>query len=211
MKVDLEQTKGLGQVLEDLSTQYHAVGSKFHQLRSVKEGHYNVDIEPVRYQYQDETGFSVRLTPEELASAPKSIQMVMYDLGLSEERNPLSLPLEPDITLEVVLKGIDLPLDRAYGFSWTLMPNEITADRVGLTLSERGVEVHGPRERVFDGVHQYVHALYGRGEAVYNIYSRQLSSSSYDSRHPFMVQILTDAANWTVDIVNNRKKDSTAG
>jgi hypothetical protein len=199
-----EQTTELGPKgwiaeVENLPQRLTEAGKKLHSFRNVTGSEFDPQVNVDRNDFFDTLLILFSPTPEELEKAPQAIKMVLEDLGLSQQE---------EIKVKIILNEVAQDPKWHHNFNLTLGPNEVTADKIGISLSSLGgISVFGPTTKRFDGIHQYVNAFYGRGAHVNEIYVG-LGSVFTGWPHPFMAEILSSGADWITDILNNRRKPS---
>lgn len=150
---------------ENLYGRVREAAKHLHDFRELKPEDFD-GIETEKPYGGDNLMISLNLTNEELTEAPQSIRMLMNDLGIADSDN---------VALVVELGGVSRDIEWHHAFSFTIKPEEVNEERIGITLPSRGVfNVFAPTRREFDGVHQYVDAYYGRGDKVYEFYVNRL-------------------------------------
>lgn len=124
---------------------------------------------------------------EELAKAPEEVQMLLREAGLSHEQ-----------TLRLGLMYNDVENDGRWDgrFTISILPEEVSDDKIGVRLSERNGQIEAPTTRQFDGVHQYVDGYFGRGADLYDT----LNGLRRDAK-PYYVDLVEGAANWMHDVI----------
>lgn len=193
--------KNWSEAVNSLLRKVADAGRKLHNFRNITEEDFDVKVEKVVSEINtrhDHLDISFDLTRKELKKAPQEIKMLMDDLGLT---------VSDKIDLKVSLLCISYtPPERFTDFSLIIRPKEISFDKLGIMLGSKGsTGVFAPDGEVFNVPRQYVEEFFSRGDKVARIYSEELSGGR-SSIHPFMVEIVSAAADWVTDMLNNRRR-----
>ncbi len=161
-----------------------------------------------------ETIISLELTPRELKSAPRAVRRVFRDIGVKKsDRVSLQLTLPPV----------------GSSFKVTIIPHEITDDRIGITLSSIAKE-----GEVIAPVYQSMHSSLNTEPSIvkpipffpssgdkptvaetrahnarlaYKSIAGNVDGNDLFARsHPHMIEIMTAAGNWAADLLESRKQ-----
>lgn len=157
---------------------------------------------------------SLELTPGELKAAPRAVRRVFKDIGVkSSDRVSLQLTLPPVGSY----------------FKVTIIPDEITDDRIGITLSSipKEGEVIAPAYQsmhsslnieppivkpipffptAFDKPMVAETRAYNARLAYKSIAGNVDGNDMFARSHPHMIEIMTAVGNWAADLLGTRRK-----
>lgn len=182
-------------------------------FRGITEKEYEVTI-GARWadSYGTHKTISFNPTQEELREAPEAIKKVLKDIGVGSLNQ---------VSLELGIPMWNRPVFYS-SFLLTIRPEEITDDRIGITLSPEpgkveliGLKRNGEllvKESMFFGEFGLYSRFRIKGKRASNVekFYKDIIGDPHPGgkldHHPYMVEILTSAADWVTALLESRKK-----